>query len=67
MKIELHAFNTVRDLIGYFRISKSKFYEIVADELPPSLYIGISPRWSANDISAWVIMQTEKSKTKVKA
>jgi predicted DNA-binding transcriptional regulator AlpA len=68
MKTEqLHAYNTVRDLTGYFRISKSTFYSIVAAGLTPSFYIGSSPRWSADDITGWIIVQTEKSKTKVDA
>jgi predicted DNA-binding transcriptional regulator AlpA len=67
MSIELHSYNTVKDVILYLRISKSKWYEIVAEGLPPSLYIGASPRWTFEDIMSWLMAQTEKAKKKDKA
>lgn len=56
----LYDLNTVSDMRAYLRISRSKFYEIVSAGLPATLYIGSSPRWSKEDISAWIQLQIAK-------
>jgi hypothetical protein len=61
---ELQTYNTVQDITQHLRISNSKWYEIVAEGIAPSLYIGISPRWSDKVISSWINAQSAKTKIK---
>ncbi len=55
---------TTADLQKQLRISRSKLYELIAEGMAPSIYMGTSPRWSEESIAEWLLTQTVKQTTK---
>lgn len=48
---------TVKDLTELLRVSRSRLYELITEGLKPSLYLGSSPRWTTETISAFLAKQ----------
>lgn len=48
---------TVKDLTQLLRISRSRLYELIASGLKPALYLGSSPRWTEETVSAFLAAQ----------
>lgn len=60
----MQQFYTITDLKTHLHCSRSKIYEIVAEGLAPTIYIGTSPRWSDETITDWLAKQSIKITTK---
>lgn len=48
---------SVTDLREHLRVSRSKLYELIAAGLKPSLYLGNSPRWTEEAVTAFLAEQ----------
>lgn len=60
-------FYAAKDLMELLRVKKSKFYELVKADLAPAFYIGSSPRWTEETVTAWVEQQSAKHNKAVSA
>ncbi|OGU05379.1 MAG: hypothetical protein A2X82_09105 [Geobacteraceae bacterium GWC2_55_20] len=58
----MQKYYTVQDLMTLLHVSRSKFYELVAGGLQPTLYLGSSPRWSDDDTTAFLAAQSKTKK-----
>jgi len=57
------ALNRTQDVLKFFKVGKTTFYNRIYPALPPTLHIGNSPRWSDEALATWVeaqIAQTTK-------
>lgn len=46
---------SVKAVAKFLEVSRSTLYELIKkDGLNPSLYVGCSPRWTDDDLRAWV-------------
>jgi len=53
----MQSMYTVADLMGHLRVSRSRLYELIADGLRPSLYLGSSPRWTEGAVTDFLAAQ----------
>ncbi len=58
----MQKFLTIKDLMFYLRISRSKTYELINEGLQPTLYLGSSPRWSEECITEFLSTLTRPQK-----